>query len=67
MTFEERLYRAELARIWREYRETRHLPVAHASFANDAKRVISTIRSKAFRRGASRPPAWAVTPQEIAA
>ncbi|AZV00244.1 hypothetical protein [Paracoccus kondratievae] len=71
MTSSERLYRAELARCWRAYRTSRHLPITHEYAAKDVRRVIDDIRAYASRRGASRPPSWdrqeATTQYRIAA
>lgn len=58
MGFPERLSRAELARCWREYRETRALPIAHEFAAKSVSNAIQIVRVHASRRGASRPPEW---------
>lgn len=62
MTFSERIFRAELARCWRDYRETPHLPIANEFAARGVRRSIQEIRAYASRRGASRRPAWDTTP-----
>ena len=58
MSFIESLYRADLVRRWRDYRETRRLPIAHEFAALGVRETINIIREYASRRNAARAPKW---------